>query len=53
MKYSACQAVGPAHPGFEGWSEGQAEKALKPAKASKPDKSDKPGNGPKIPLNDG
>jgi hypothetical protein len=60
------KVVGEAHPGFEGWSKGQADKAPKPEKAAKVPpgqakkaaagashgKPDKPGNGPKIPLKD-
>jgi len=36
------EGLGEMHPGFEGWSKGQADKPSKPEKAAKPDKPGKP-----------
>lgn len=43
------KAVGEVHPGYAGWSNGQADKPEKPEQAGRPDK---PGNGPKGPFED-
>ena len=41
--------VGEAHPGFDGWSKGQANKPEKPGKPTKPEKPAKPAKPAKVP----